>query len=87
MDNMDSKEELRKIMKPRLFSGLLFTFTCLGPFGHLIFSIIVNDCSKLLYYALFSFPTLIMIGAYWFWHINKCLNLEKDIEEINDLLE
>lgn len=84
---MNNKKFIKQLIKPKITSGLLLTFVCLGPFGNLVFNIITKDYSRLIVYALLSFPTLIIIGAYWFWHINKTLNIQNDVEEINNLLD
>ncbi|KAF5037564.1 hypothetical protein DSECCO2_563250 [anaerobic digester metagenome] len=82
----NSKKDIEKIIKPKISVGILITLVCLGPFGNLIFSIAIKDYSRLMVYAIFTLPTLMAVGAYWFWHILKRINLNRDIEQIQKSL-
>ena len=84
---MDSrKKEIEKIVKPSLLGGILITLVCLGPFANLVFSIAIKEYNSLMIYAIFTFPSLSFLGAYWFWHIIRIKNLDRDVEEIQNLL-
>ena len=69
-----------------MLSGILVTLVCLGPFGNLIFSIAIKEYKRLMIYAIATLPTLIFLGAYWYWHITKRISLNCDVEEIQTLL-
>lgn len=83
---VNSQKEIEKIIKPKKISLILITLICLGPFGHLVLRVIEND-SGILQAALFTFPSLIFLGAYWSWHMMKCRNLKDDIYEAKKLIE
>ena len=85
MDN--STETIRKLIKPKLSIGILFTLICLAPFINLLCELISSQYNNILLYAILSFFTLTLLGAYWCWHIMKMINLEQDIEEIKKTME
>lgn len=82
----NTKKDIEKVIKPTISGGILITLVCLGPFGNLIFSIAIKDYRRLMVYAIFTLPTLMAVGAYWFWHISKRINLNRDIDVIQDML-
>lgn len=59
----------------QIISGIMLTLICLGPFGNLIFSILTHEFENILCYAIATFPTLIIIGAYWCWYIMIFINI------------
>jgi hypothetical protein len=82
----DTKKEIQKIIKPRIFVGIIGTLVLLAPYFNIMFSIYTNSYDKDFRISLWlTLPSLILLGAYWCWHIIRILNIERDIKEIEDL--
>lgn len=85
MNNLsDSKKDLKdiqRLVRPSLWTGIILSLICLGPYGHLILKILTED-SNLLLTALLVFPTLILLSMYWCWHIYTLRIYKQTAKEI-----
>ena len=85
MDN--TKKEIRRLIKPKLISGILLSLICIAPYINLICKLVSLEYEKILIDAICSLFSLICLGAYWCWHIIKIINLDRDVEEIEKMMK
>ena len=62
-----------------LVKCIFYTFICLGPFGHLILSIVSHNYDKMLISAIATFISSVIIGIIWTLYAVFCTNIRKRI--------